>query len=120
MPVDVDKNREYQRRWYQKNKELQIERNNANKQRKLDWYREYKETLQCQQCGENHPATLDFHHRSSEDKDNQVCELVLNNCGMERILAEIEKCDVLCANCHRKLHYSENMGARPNGEAAGL
>lgn len=117
---DPEKNREYQRRWYQKNRELQIARNQANKQEKIDWYRRYKSLQSCVSCGENHPATLDFHHRDPNDKVGQICELVRQNCGMEKILAEVAKCDILCANCHRKYHWDEKMGAKPNGAAARL
>lgn len=108
MPrVDPEKNRAYQRKWYQKNKQLQIKRNKENCKKKYEWYREYKKTLQCQTCGEDHPATLDFHHRNPDEKDRTVYDMVRHNCGMDRILEEVKKCDVLCANCHRKLHYAE-------------
>lgn len=58
----------------------------------------------CCKCGFNHPAALDFHHRDPKDKLYEVCNMPRKSIGKERILCEIEKCDVLCANCHRILH----------------
>jgi hypothetical protein len=61
----------------------------------------------CMQCGEKHPACLDFHHRNPEEKEGHIGEF--RKFGTKRLLAEIAKCDVLCANCHRKFHYDERQ-----------
>ena len=55
----------------------------------------------CFYCGEAHPAALDFHHRDGETKEFNVASMTYNY-SLERTLREIEKCDVVCANCHRK------------------
>ena len=64
----------------------------------------------CIICGEKETACLDFHHLNPSEKDFQVS--ALNNKGLKTILAEIEKCVILCANCHRKLHA--NLIELPN------
>jgi hypothetical protein len=72
-----------------------------------NWFKEYKKNLSCTLCPENHPATLDFHHRDKDSKIMGICDLVARNYSKEHILEEIAKCDVLCSNCHRKLHWAE-------------
>lgn len=68
----------------------------------------------CIKCGETHPACLDFHHRNGKsDKLGHIG--VVRRFAMEKLLAEIAKCDVLCANCHRKHHYDERH-AKPSVE----
>lgn len=102
--------RELRKKWYDKNKES--ERGKAKvrqKQRRTDfnkWYLEYKSSLSCIQCGFSHPAALDFHHRDKREKDFDPSQLIKYQ-NKERFLNEVEKCDVLCANCHRILHYNE-------------
>lgn len=65
----------------------------------------------CKLCRETHPACLDFHHKDPDQKVvMNVAKLISKNYGWERILAEIAKCDVICANCHRKLHDDELPG----------
>jgi len=73
------------------------------------WLHNYKKTLKCTKCGENHPATLDFHHRDPKDKIGSIAHSSCLGWGMKKLLKEIAKCDVLCANCHRKLHYKEPL-----------
>jgi hypothetical protein len=68
-----------------------------------------KLNLSCKECDENHPATLDFHHINSDEKYKTVSDLKWSGCSNETFLKEIEKCDVLCANCHRKLHWEEKL-----------
>lgn len=63
----------------------------------------------CGRCDEKHPACLDFHHRDRTTKEGHIGEF--RRFGMKRLLAEIAKCDVLCANCHRKLHHDERNAA---------
>lgn len=61
----------------------------------------------CVRCEESHPACLDFHHRDPSTKDADIA--TIRRFGVKRLLAEIAKCDVLCANCHRKHHYNERQ-----------
>ena len=57
----------------------------------------------CCVCFEKTPCCLDFHHLDGDTKDNIVSNLVaLKN--KVKLIEEINKCCVLCANCHRKYH----------------
>jgi hypothetical protein len=75
-----------------------------------NWLRALKATLKCEKCGENHPAALQFHHRDPKQKDFVLVQGAYGGHSKERILAEIAKCDVLCANCHFKLHWELRCG----------
>ena len=73
-----------------------------NNRKKLD---EYRGGLKCQQCGIDDHRVMEFHHRDPSKKDNSISSMLTHS--WKRIVREIEKCDVLCANCHRILHYEE-------------
>ena len=47
---------------------------------------------------------MDLHHRDPLQKDFSIGRYI-NSMAMEQILKEAEKCDMLCANCHRLTHY---------------
>lgn len=69
------------------------------------WYYQYKATLSCQNCSENRPYCLQFHHRDPSIKIESVSRLVASQAPTKlELMEEIAKCDVLCANCHRILH----------------
>lgn len=64
---------------------------------------DYKYSKGCERCGYNAcVAALDLHHRNPRLKTFELSD------GKDRsvsvILAELAKCDVLCANCHREEH----------------
>ena len=68
-----------------------------------------KKAAGCMKCGEKDPACLDFHHRDPSTKISGGVNRLAQH-GRKSLLvveAEIEKCDVLCANCHRKLEYAK-------------
>lgn len=71
-----------------------------------DRVQQLKASLGCARCPERHPAALDFHHEN-DDKENAVSQMI-NKCGWDKLMLEIEKCTVLCSNCHRKLHWEAN------------
>ena len=98
----------YARQLYQKNKKLAIERVSKRKKENKRWLEDYKRNLKCIVCGEADPATLDFHHRDTKTKERGICYFVSNGYSVKKILQEIKKCDILCSNCHRKLHYKNN------------
>lgn len=60
----------------------------------------------CIKCGETDPHCLDFHHRDPSQKITEV-SLAIARWSLKRIQQEMDKCDLICSNCHRKLHASE-------------
>jgi len=55
----------------------------------------------CSNCGYNkHPQALHFHHIDPDGKTMGVSRMVQNSFSWDRILKEIDKCELLCANCH--------------------
>lgn len=67
--------------------------------RQLGWYRKLKESTPCVDCGENHPFyVMQFDHVRGEKQFN--VSAAVGNVKKERVLEEIEKCDLVCANCH--------------------
>jgi len=57
----------------------------------------------CVDCGEGDFRVLDFDHIDPNDKSEigGVAQLLWRNCSLKRIKAEIEKCEIVCSNCHR-------------------
>ena len=71
---------------------------------------ELKVKAGCVDCGFNaHPAALDFDHVRG-DKFSDVSRMLTYS--WERILSEIAKCDVVCANCHRLRTISRPQSTR--------
>jgi hypothetical protein len=60
----------------------------------------------CILCGEADAVCLDFHHRDSDGKHMTISQ-AMRGPSFERLKLEIAKCDVLCANCHRRLHHGD-------------
>ena len=58
----------------------------------------------CYICKENAECCLSFHHIDPETKEFDISSGIRQRISKKRILIEIEKCIVLCENCHRKLH----------------
>lgn len=106
---DKELNRKYQKEWYVRNKKLQQDRNNRNKYQKKIWLMEYKQSRECEVCGEQHVATLEFHHKNPKEKDAMISWMIAKNRSLDAIKAEIKKCKLVCANCHRKIHYDERF-----------
>ena len=67
--------------------------------RKLIW--QYLLINPCVDCGENNPTVLDFDHVKGK-KIIEVSRMVSQGYSWEKIKKEIAKCEVRCANCHRK------------------
>lgn len=61
----------------------------------------------CADCAERDPSVLEFHHVYTEEKEANISKLIRSN-TWEAALKEINKCVVLCANCHRKRHALED------------
>lgn len=56
----------------------------------------------CSICDEKEICCLDYHHL--RDKENAIAVMVASGVSWSKILEEISKCILVCANCHRKIH----------------
>jgi len=103
MPFDRD---EYMKQ-YRKKPEAKATKNAWHRSRNQEnrvMLSALKVSLGCCVCGEKDPRCLDLHHRDPEQKLYEVSALIGRSTSWEMIEAEAKKCDVMCANCHRKLH----------------
>lgn len=75
-----------------------------------EWFNNYRKTLKCIECGNDDHRVIEFHHRDPAQKDMAVTMMMCHS--RERIEKEIAKCDALCANCHRILHYELRMAQK--------
>lgn len=70
----------------------------------LNKIQKYKEGIGCSICGFNlHGCALDWHHEVEEDKINNLADMVKNS--WSKYLEEVNKCILLCSNCHRIHHH---------------
>ena len=106
--VKTLKQREYSKKWYEANKAKHLEGTKRNKAEAKRQFKEFKSGLSCTICGENHPATLDFHHHTPHPSNRKISSLITDGQYSKAIEEIMAKCIVLCSNCHRKHHYEEN------------
>ena len=73
-------------------------------QKNKDLIGEIKSNKGCAKCGDTRSYVLDFHHIDPSTKVEKVSKIVSNHysASNNEIKNEIDKCIVLCANCHRE------------------
>lgn len=98
---------EYKKRHYEANKINIIKKVTRRKNEIKAWVKNYKKNLKCEKCNENHPAVLQFHHLENQIKENNISNLMCSGVSIRKIKEEINKCIVVCANCHFKIHYEQ-------------
>jgi hypothetical protein len=77
-------------------------RNKRYRKVSREWITAYLLSHPCVDCGENDIRCLEFDHRPGSDKHKEIAVLLRQSASVEKIEREIEKCDVRCANCHRR------------------
>lgn len=100
-------NKEYQQKWYENNKELQNKRARESTKRARHKKREYVYGIllnsKCSVCSETDPIVLQFDHLDPSSKVDRVSKMIFSTkYKIEDIKREIDKCQILCANCHAR------------------
>lgn len=85
------------------NKEKELLQKQQHKKRLA----EIKEASGCVDCGIKNHIVLDFDHL--RDKKYNVSQMVRDGFPWKQIKKEIEKCEVVCANCHRIRNYERRV-----------
>lgn len=74
------------------------------RQRNYEWVKEFKINSGGCPCGVTDPDMLVLHHLNPDEKEMTMSDLTAGEYSIKRIREEAEKCVVMCANCHNKLH----------------
>ena len=99
-------NSKYKKKRYSKKKEQAKRSRKRAIWRNKKYVENYKLKNPCK-CGEVEPCCLSFHHGNGEKMAN-LSDMVNRGYSIKRIQEEIDKCTLLCLNCHTKLHNKKN------------
>jgi hypothetical protein len=100
-------------RHYKNNKEYYLNRNEQSRKNLANLIKNHKILNNiCTDCKLPHPPwRLDFDHLDSYQKVSEVS--ALTSFSKAKILAEISKCEIVCANCHRDRTYRRRIQDTP-------
>ena len=97
--TNPEKVKERRKNWAMANKELVNHYSKSHRDTRREFLDIIKLEEGCQICGYNeHPRALQFDHINPAEKLFTIAGLL--TCSMDKLLTELEKCRVLCANCH--------------------
>lgn len=124
MPIKDPKKRAayqkgYHEKWYSSNRGERIQQVAKRKRGIREWMRVLKESLSCERCGlsgVDNAWALEFHHIDPQSKTSLISTMVASGMSKKKISEEIDKCEIICSNCHRKEHYEEHRAAVEKGE----
>ena len=98
--------REYIRDHYKNNRKYYLQkalkRNLRIRQKAREYIGSYLLTHPCVDCGETDILVLEFDHKDRSGKNGDVSSIIRTTGSQERLIGEISKCEVRCANCHRR------------------
>lgn len=104
----------YNRTYYEKGGKAKIKAaNQARRERNREFVRQSKLGRPCLDCGGSFPFYVMEYDHIGDDKLDSVGSLANQCVSLERLQAEIAKCELVCANCHRErtwLRSQPNMG----------
>lgn len=105
----------YVRQHYVENRQKYIDKSLKRKKEATAFLTTYKSNKKCTCCSESDSACLDFHHKNPSDKIDNICLMANKGCSLKTLMKEIEKCILLCSNCHRKFHAGHIVLIAPTG-----
>jgi hypothetical protein len=95
--------------WRNNNKEYIQEKQREDKRKRKLWSIEYLGGV-CSNCKETyHPAVYEFHHIDPTTKDRDPSKMM--SLSLVKLTTELDKCVLLCANCHRIEHHGKTYGS---------
>ena len=104
MPYkDRNKQKEYQQKHHQRTKKKKRKQQNQLKDKRQHFVLEEMQRRggKCAKCGFSDIRALDWHHLDPNEKVNSISEMVRDRVSMDKLQAELDKCELICANCHR-------------------
>lgn len=95
--------------YHYNNRDKILKRKREYSKKIMDKFLSLKEGKSCEICGYNeYPEILQFHHRDRKEKDFSISTLRRTR-NLEILQKEIDKCMLICPNCHSWIHYQETQ-----------
>ena len=100
---DKNKQKEYQQKHHQRTKKKKRKQQNQLKDKRQHFVLEEMQRRggKCAKCGFSDIRALDWHHLDPNEKVNSISEMIRDRVSMDKLQAELDKCELICANCHR-------------------
>lgn len=102
-----DKQSEYYKQYYRDNRDGILEKMKSVSDKACEFVKKTKKESGCKHCGITDHRVLHFHHRDPSQKEFGIGSGGTRS--ISKIKREMEKCDILCANCHAILHHEEEQ-----------
>ncbi|HVS84664.1 MAG TPA: hypothetical protein VHD91_03445 [Gaiellaceae bacterium] len=100
----------YDRHYWAKNAERRRRQSKEQRRRLLEWHHELKASTPCADCGGRfHPEAMTWDHLPGSEKIAEVSLLIRAGKAIQA-RKEIEKCELVCANCHAVRSYNRRRG----------
>ena len=96
------------KRHYEKYKRRYIDQSINRQKQYVKDVQELKASKGCERCGETKSWRLSFHHLDEHNKEGNVADISRRS-SRKKALEEIEKCIVVCHNCHSDIHHQMRM-----------
>jgi hypothetical protein len=107
--------RTYDAAYHRRTRQRRLAQKRRYHEELLEWHRALKRAA-CSDCGGRfHHAAMEWDHRVPETKSDDVSSMVGKTHSKRQILAEIAKCDLVCANCHAVRTYERVRGVAQPG-----
>ena len=102
MPyLDKEKNKLCKKKYYQDNRQKSLERSKQSRDRRKAYVNKIKESKPCSDCNKYYPYyVMQFDHIPERGAKIGSINNLIRTAGMQKLLGEIEKCEVVCGNCH--------------------
>lgn len=81
--------------------------NKSRMERNREYIKKHLSDKSCTMCGISDPRVLEFDHIDPIDKIANISDLRARACSIKKLQEEIDKCQILCANCHRIRTYQQ-------------
>lgn len=102
--------KEYDAAWYQANRAKRRAKVRADRYAHGAWMDSLKEGKPCADCGRSYPPyVMEWDHLPGAEKELVLADTRRAAHAKERILAELEKCELVCANCHRERTFGRRV-----------
>jgi protein-arginine kinase activator protein McsA len=101
------------KKWFNENPSIWKKGNSKRNEKIKEIIFDFRDYLggKCEKCGENRKHLLDFHHKNPTLKEEIISNILVyygySEKSIKKAKEEVDKCILLCSNCHRDFHYLE-------------